>query len=64
MKLEDLPRLLPGADVRIRLRRRLCFVSVKHEGKEGHAAHRELSFAMRRAVGELRLPPVAVGSGP
>ena len=64
MKLEDLPRLLPGADVRICLRSGLCFVSVKHEGREGHAAHRELTFSVRRAVGELRQPPAAVGSNP
>lgn len=59
MKLQDLPRLLPGADVRIRLRRNLVFVSVKHDGQEGHAAHREVTFALRRAVGELRQSPAA-----
>lgn len=61
MNLQDIPRLLPGADVRIRLRSNLVFVSLKHEGQEGHAAHREVTFALRRAVGELREPPVAPG---
>ena len=47
--------------MRIRLRSNLVFVSLKHEGQEGHAAHREVTFALRRAVGELREPPVAPG---
>lgn len=57
MKLEDLPRLVPGATVRIKLRRHLCFVSLKHEGREGHAAHKELTFATRNALMALRVPP-------
>lgn len=60
MKLQDLPRVVPGADVRVVMKRNLCFVSVKHDGREGHAAHPELTFAVRRAVGELREPPRAV----
>ena len=64
MKLQDLPRLLPGADVRIRLRSNLVFVSLKHDGLEGHAAHPEVTFALRRAVGELRETPVAPGGAP
>ena len=58
MKLEDLPRLVPGVTVRIKLRRRLCFVTLKHNGREGHGVHRELTFATRRAV--LSLQPEAV----
>jgi len=50
MKLQDLPRILPGADVRIRIKCKLCFVTVRHEGKEGHGTHRKLTFATRRAV--------------
>ncbi len=58
MKLEDLPRLVPGVTVRIKMRRKLCFVSLKHNGREGHGVHRELTFATRRAV--LSLRPEAV----
>lgn len=54
MKLQDLPKLLPGADVRIRLRNKLCFVVISHEGRSGAAAHKKLTFATRRAVGNLR----------
>jgi hypothetical protein len=54
MKLEDLPKLVPGATVRVKLRRRLCFVTVKHNGREGHGVHRELTFATRRAVLSLQ----------
>ena len=54
MRLEDLPRLLPGADTRISLKRKLCFVTVTHEGRVGNAAHKELTFALRHAVGDLK----------
>ncbi len=54
MKLQDLPWLLPGASVRVRLRKRLVFVTVKHEGREGHGVHREVTFATRRAVLSLQ----------
>ena len=55
MKLEDLPRILPGATVRVKIRKKLCFVSVKHDGREGHGTHKQLTFATRRAV--LSLAP-------
>jgi len=57
MKLQDIPRLLPGATVRVRIRRKLCFVSLKHEGREAHAAHRQLTFATRRAALALGVAP-------
>lgn len=72
MKLEDLPRIVPGATVRVRLIRGLFFVSIKtngcsvplnrdvtikHEGREGHGTHKQLTFATRRAVLSLAPPP-------
>jgi hypothetical protein len=54
MKLQDLPRLLPGADVRIKLRRRLCFVTLRHEGRVGHGIHKKLTFATRNAAMALQ----------
>ena len=56
MKLEDLPRLVPGATVRVKIRKNLCFVSVKHEGREGVGFHKQLTFATRRAVLSLAQP--------
>jgi len=50
MKLEDIPRLLPGADLRIKVRRRSFLVIVRHGGKTGKGAARELTFAARRAM--------------
>ncbi len=57
MKLEDLPRLVPGATVRVKRIRKLHFVTIKHEGREGHGTHRQLTFATRRAVLSLATPP-------
>lgn len=57
MNLQDLPWLLPGVDVRVKLRSKLCFVTLRHEGREGHGVHRKLTFATRRAVLSLQ-PPV------
>lgn len=57
MKLEELPRLVPGATVRVKLIRKLHFVTIKHEGKVGHGTHRQLTFATRRAVLSLAPPP-------
>ncbi len=57
MKLEDLPKILPGATIRIKVRRKLHFVTIKHEDREGHGAHRQLTFATRRAVLSLAPPP-------
>lgn len=56
MKLEDLPRLIPGATVRVKIRKNLCLVHVKHEGREGIGRHRQLTFATRRAVLSLAQP--------
>jgi hypothetical protein len=56
MKLEDLPRLVPGATIRVKLIRRLHFVTIKHEGRVGQGAHRKLTFATRRAVLSLSPP--------
>jgi hypothetical protein len=50
MKLEDLPRLLPGADLRVRLCRGWFLVSIRHGGKTGNGVHRQLTFATRRAM--------------
>ncbi len=57
MRLEDLPRLVPGATIRIKIRKNLCVVSVKHEGREGHGTHKHLTFATRHAVLSLATPP-------
>lgn len=56
MKLEDIPRLLPGADVRIRVRRGWFLVGLRHRGKTGSGVHRELTFATRRAMLSLQCP--------
>ena len=57
MKLEDLPRLVPGATVRVKLQRGLVRVSIKHSGREGTGVHPELTFATRRAVLSLQASP-------
>ena len=57
MKLEDLPRFIPGATVRVKLVRRLHFVTIKHEGRVGHGTHKQLTFATRRAVLSLAPAP-------
>jgi hypothetical protein len=54
MQLQTLPQLLPGADVRIKLRRRLFFVTIKHEGREGAGTHQQLPFATQAAIMSLK----------
>jgi hypothetical protein len=56
MKLEDLPKLMPGLTLRVKVYRRLHFVTIKHEGREGHGVHKQLTFATRRAVLSLATP--------
>ncbi len=50
MKLKDIPRLLPGATVRVKMLKRYCVVTLKHEGREASGVHRQLTFATRRAA--------------
>ncbi len=50
MNLSDLPRLLPGADLRVRVRRGWFLVGIRHRGRAGSGVHRELTFAVRRAM--------------
>ncbi len=56
MKLEDLARIVPGATVRIKVRKNLHLVTIKHEGREGTGTHKQLTFATRRAVLSLAVP--------
>lgn len=57
MRLEDLPRIVPGATIRVKLIRKLNFVTIKHEGRVGYGTHKKLTFATRRAVLSLAPPP-------
>jgi len=57
MNLQDLPRLVPGATVRVKLVRKLAFVTIKHQGREGHGVHKKLTFATRRAILSLQASP-------
>lgn len=57
MKLEDLPRVVPGATVRVKLIRKLHFVTIQHEGRKGSGVHKQLTFATRRAVLSLSPSP-------
>jgi hypothetical protein len=54
MKLEDIARLLPGADLRVKVERGGFLVIVRHRGKTGRGEHRELTFATRRAMLSLQ----------
>ncbi len=40
--------------MRVRVRNKLCFVTIEHEGKQGNAAHRKLTFATRHAFCDLK----------
>jgi len=52
MTLQSLPKLFPGADLRVRVasRRRVCFVTIRHEGRIGRGIHRELAIATAAAA--------------
>lgn len=56
MTLQSLPKLFPGADLRVRVasRRRLCFVTIRHEGRVGNGVHRELAIATATAALNMR----------
>lgn len=54
MRLQDIPHVFPGADVRVRVCSGLFLVTIAHDGKTGNGRHRKLTFAATRAMLSLQ----------